>query len=111
MPEKKLIRLTVCVPVILDRPPAKPCSNFMDTGPEFSTVRRGPKNANPKVNAWIFVLNNYTEKEVIKAMEWLESNCIYAIFGYEYSDDGTPHLQGYFRTKAPNSMRYLIVGV
>lgn len=43
---------------------------------------------------WCFTLNNYSEDEVdaIKAFKFQ-----YLIFGYEVGDEGTPHLQGYFR--------------
>lgn len=78
----------------------------MDTGPQI--VLRALKKTNTKTCAWCFTLNNYREKEVVKAMEWLEENCVYAIFGYEYSADGVPHLQGYFRTKRTNSIRYIL---
>lgn len=77
----------------------------MDTGPEQQTVRRTAKKSGPDRN-WCFTLNNYREKDVIDAWDYMEEFCKYAIFGFEYSDDGTPHIQGYFRTHQNIKLRY-----
>jgi len=76
------------------------------------TVRRttGKKTSTKQARAWILTLNNYREQEVIQAWEWIEEYCNYAIFGFEYSEDGTPHIQGYFRTRQTLKMRYLDYG-
>lgn len=74
---------------------------------EHQTVVRTPKKTNTKTCAWVVTLNNYREQEVIQAWEWMEQYTAYAVFGFEYSNDGTPHIQGYFRTKRTNSIRYI----
>jgi len=70
------------------------------------TVVRTPKRTTKQDRSWVVTLNNYREKEVIQSWEWMEQYCAYAIFGFEYSDDGTPHIQGYFRVKRTNKLRY-----
>jgi len=79
----------------------------MDTGPEQQTVRRTKKNTNQSTRAWCFTLNNYREKDVIDMWNYMEEFCTYAIIGFEYSEDGTPHIQGYFRTHHNIKLRYI----
>lgn len=46
---------------------------------------------------WCFTLNNYTDDDVLLCHCTGEDRerCDYLVFGYEFSDSGTPHLQGY----------------
>lgn len=44
---------------------------------------------------WCFTINNYTEREVGKLRDLGGGGCSYLVFGYELSESGTPHLQGY----------------
>jgi len=70
------------------------------------TLKPQKKKSNVKTCAWVYTHNNYKESDVIKCWEWMEDHCAYAIMAFEYSNDGTPHLQGYFRTVRTNSIRY-----
>lgn len=49
--------------------------------------------------SWLFVLNNYTELEYDEISGWCSRECDYAVIGKEVGEEGTPHLQGYFRKK------------
>lgn len=51
--------------------------------------------------AWVFTYNNWPDHmdDHWKIVECCEFNCEYAIFGYEISDSGTEHLQGYMYFK------------
>lgn len=69
------------------------------------------KKSNPATRTWCWTLNNYTEKKAMDCWEWMEDNCSYAIMAFEYSDNGTPHLQGYFRAiHSQNPLRYIHCG-
>lgn len=58
--------------------------------------------------AWCFTLNNYTEDEAQDAMDWAEANCAYVVFGWELAPTTyIPHIQGYFRVKRGQTLRYL----
>jgi len=46
---------------------------------------------------WTFTWNNYSEEDVVQMSNFAE-NCVYLIFGYEKGENGTPHLQGFFRS-------------
>lgn len=93
------------------RTPNKTLLKFsMDTGPEFATVRNKPKSKNTQTRAWCFTLNNYRDKDVVAAWDYMEEFCRYAIFGFEYSEDGTPHIQGYFRVVNNIKLRYINCG-
>lgn len=43
---------------------------------------------------WVFTLNNYTEEEEGELKLYFAGNCIYAGWGREVGENGTPHLQG-----------------
>jgi len=45
------------------------------------------------------VLNNYSEDEYRSIKDWCSAECDYAVVGKEVGEEGTPHLQGYFRKK------------
>lgn len=49
--------------------------------------------------SWLFTLNNYTQDEFSAIKVWCQSSCDYAVIGEEVGEAGTPHLQGYFRSK------------
>ena len=49
--------------------------------------------------SWLFVLNNYSEDEYRSIKDWCSAECDYAVVGKEVGEEGTPHLQGYFRKK------------
>lgn len=52
--------------------------------------------------SWTFTLNNWTMEE-FESIQWNEK-ISYLIMGKEIGEQGTPHLQGYLRTK--NSVRF-----
>lgn len=58
-----------------------------------------PSKEGRGVRRWCFTLNNYSEKEVNDIKDWLTVHADYHIVSYEVGDEGTPHLQGYFRLK------------
>ena len=41
-----------------------------------------------------FVINNYTEKECASLRQLLPQICKKTLFGKEFGEEGTPHLQG-----------------
>ena len=49
--------------------------------------------------SWLFTLNNYSEDEYRSIQSWCTNECDYAVIGKEVGEEGTPHLQGYFRKK------------
>lgn len=62
----------------------------------------------PNQKAYVFTINNYTENDISKFNGELvdESNLSYIICGRELGENnGTPHLQGYFRTIDRTSIR------
>jgi len=42
---------------------------------------------------WCLTLNNYSEGQYKKCIEWFTENCEYACIGREVGENGTPHLQ------------------
>lgn len=55
-----------------------------------------------KSRNWCFTLNNYTDKEILAIKENCELNkYVFLCFGYELSETGTPHLQGYIELRNP----------
>lgn len=57
--------------------------------------------------AWCFTLNNYTEDEAALAMDWMDDNAAYAVFGWELAPTTyIPHIQGYFRMSRNRTIRY-----
>lgn len=82
-------------------------AEVMEEGQNLTRVPK--KKGNPQTRAWCFTLNNYKEKDVINSWEWIEEHCAYGIMAFEYSNDGTPHLQGYWRVQH-QPMRYIFCG-
>ncbi len=58
-----------------------------------------PESEGRGVRRWCFTLNNYTPAEVNMIKDWLTVNAEYHNVHYEVGEQGTPHLQGYFRLK------------
>lgn len=57
--------------------------------------------------AWCFTLNDYTEDEAGLAMDWMEEQAGYAVFGWEIAENTfMPHIQGYFRMSRNRNLRY-----
>lgn len=48
---------------------------------------------------WVFTLNNYSDEELRAIKSWCTASCQYCVIGEEVGESGTPHLQGYLRTK------------
>lgn len=59
---------------------------------------REPRDSQCK--CWCFTLNNYSEDEFSAFRDVCERECSYAVIGKEVGENGTPHLQGYFRCKS-----------
>lgn len=57
--------------------------------------------------AWIFVLNNYTDVEVEAIKTFVSFSCSYGCFGKEVGENGTPHLQGYFKLRKRDRLSHL----
>jgi len=57
-----------------------------------------PRNISSS-KTWVFTLNNYTQDEYSAICSKLSSSCSYAIVGKEVGSNGTPHLQGYLRSR------------
>jgi len=56
--------------------------------------------------AWCFTLNNPRQHNGRAIASLLrEASCSFIIIGREYSDDGTPHLQGYCEFRRPSSLK------
>lgn len=67
---------------------------------------------NMQTRHWIFTLNNWTQEDD-DALKALGPEVTYLVYGYETSETGTPHLQGYVvfpRVKRFNEARSLLPG-
>ena len=60
-------------------------------------MSRRPQSSQAK--SWVFTLNNYSELEYGEIETYLRESAAYACVGRETGENGTPHLQGYFRLK------------
>lgn len=61
-----------------------------------------------RCKAWCFTLNNYTDVEYRKIIEWgATSDVQYLVVGRETGSSGTPHLQGYVLLDVRQRMPYL----
>lgn len=58
-----------------------------------------PLNEGRGFRRWAFVLNNYTDAELAALKPWLQTKTEFHVVHFEVGDQGTPHLQGYFRLK------------
>jgi len=60
----------------------------------------------PNARRWCFTLNNPRQHNGRAIASLLrEASCSFIIIGREYSDDGTPHLQGYCEFRRPSSLK------
>ncbi|ADD62471.1 replication-association protein [Cyclovirus NG12] len=58
--------------------------------------------ANSTVRRFVFTLNNYTEDQYQKCVEFISTKCKYGIVGKEVGEEnGTPHLQGFCNLHKP----------
>ena len=62
-------------------------------------VEAPPEQEGRGVRRWCFTLNNHTPAEVNLIKDWLTVHADYHLVHYEIGEQGTPHLQGYFRLK------------
>lgn len=61
----------------------------------------------PQYVCWLFVLNNYTDDEVEAIQTFVSQSCTYGCFGKEVGENGTPHLQGYFKLRKRDRLSHL----
>lgn len=63
----------------------------------LETLRDAAKD--PKYRCWCFTLNNYTEEEWWNLKTSLEERNYKYVIGQEVGEEGTPHIQGYIKSK------------
>lgn len=61
----------------------------------------------PNARHWSFTLNNPKKHDGPRVIKLLKKICTFLCIGFEYADTGTPHYQGYFRTKLNVSKKWL----
>lgn len=66
------------------------CDQTVDT-PEIGNTK------NLRARYWIFTFNNYTSEEFEKLKTWSNENCREYVVQEETGEEGTPHLQGFWR--------------
>ncbi|AGC84159.1 putative replication-associated protein 1 [Cyclovirus roach] len=54
---------------------------------------------NSVVRRFVFTLNNYSEEQYVRAIDFLQHYCKYGVVGKETGESGTPHLQGFCNLK------------
>lgn len=60
-----------------------------------------PGNGQPRGTDWCFTINNYTEDEKRNVDNLVENaHAIYACYGIERGEGGTPHLQGFVQLRS-----------
>jgi len=55
--------------------------------------------------SWIFVINNYTDREWELCVSGVDGNALYLYAAQEKRESGTPHIQGYIRWKSAKSLK------
>lgn len=62
-------------------------------------------NRSPRSRGWCFTINNPDDSEIDGLGERANGDGIsYCVFGYEFGENGTPHLQGYIHFVHPRTM-------
>ncbi|QMW68813.1 replication-associated protein [Crucivirus-345] len=56
---------------------------------------------------WCYTWNNFTCEDYASMKEWCEKYCTWWIMGIEKGEEGTPHIQGAFRTKNTRTFKNL----
>ncbi|AXH73548.1 MAG: putative viral replication protein [Doliovirus lythtis] len=56
---------------------------------------------------WVFTLHNYTDDEEQALGDFAEEFCDYCVAGKEETEEGTPHLQGFFILKTKRTLRFI----
>lgn len=56
---------------------------------------------------WTFTLNNYTEEEFKQLETYGHTNTLKFILGKEVGKEGTPHIQGYYYHKHPQTFEHM----
>ncbi|AXH77422.1 MAG: replication-associated protein [Cressdnaviricota sp.] len=58
--------------------------------------------------AFMLTLNNYTPEELQHMKDFADKFCTAATMGHEEGDLGTPHIQGWFKLKAPQTPKWMV---
>lgn len=66
-----------------------------------------PEDEGRGVRRWCFTLNNYTAAECEFLKHWLPNHTDFHVVHKEVGEQGTPHLQGYFRLKSTATSKAL----
>lgn len=77
-------------------------SNRSNSSKSFGNTNEtlsGKKSQDSPSCHWNFTLNNWTVPEYSEFESWCKAECDIYIIGKEKGEEGTPHLQGYFKLK------------